>query len=138
MALGMLTVLAGGLNAKIATVTQPKAMAALLALGTLAIMTSMIASYALMKPSVQHYNVGTQVSLGYCGYKSGWFSDGGEFVDCMVNLWIPNIPVAIGAAVGTGVGLVEIGRWVGDRSLIRAGVRIAGFAGIWSWVVAAA
>ena len=113
-------------------------MAALLALGTLAIMTDMIVSYALMKPSIQHYSICTQVSLGYCGYKSGGFSDGGKFVDCMVNLWIPNIPVAIGAAVGTGVGLVEIGRWVGDRSLIRAGVRIAGFAGIWSWVVAAA
>ena len=137
MALGMLTVLAGGLNAKIATVTQPKAMAALLALGTLAIMTSMIASYALMKPSVQHYNVGTQVSLGYCGYKSGWFSDGGEFVDCMVNLWIPNIPVSIGAAVGTGVGLVQIGRWVNDRRLTEAGVRIARFAGLKGWGIAA-
>jgi len=78
------------------------AVAALLALGTLAIMTSMIASYALMKPAVQHYNVGTQVSVGYCGYKSGWFSDGGKFADCMVNLWIPNIPTGIGAAVGAG------------------------------------
>jgi len=110
----------------------------LLALGTLAIMTGMIVSYSLMKPSIQHYSVCTQVSLGYCGYKSGGFSDGGEFADCMVNLRIANIPVAIGAAVGTVVGLVEMGRWVGDRSLIRAGVRVARFGGIWGWVVAAA
>jgi len=114
------------------------AVAALLALGTLAIMTSMIASYALMKPAVQHYNVGTQVSVGYCGYKSGWFSDGGKFADCMVNLWIPNIPTGIGAAVGAGAGLVEIGKVAGERALISAGVRIARIAGIWGWVVAAA
>jgi hypothetical protein len=114
------------------------AVAALLALGTLAIMTSMIASYALMKPAVQHYNVGTQVSVGYCGYKSGWFSDGGKFADCMVNLWIPNISTGIGAAVGAGAGLVEIGKVAGERALISAGVRIARIAGIWGWVVAAA
>jgi hypothetical protein len=54
------------------------AVAALLALGTLAIMTSMIVSYVLMKPPIQHYDVGTQVSLGYCAYKSDWFRDGGE------------------------------------------------------------
>ena len=113
------------------------AVVALLALGTLAIMTSMIVSYALMKPSVQHYNVGTQVSLGYCGYKSGWFNDLGRFADCMVSLWFPNIPVAIASAVGTGAGLVQIGRWVGSWALIRAGVRIAGFAGIWGWGIAA-
>jgi hypothetical protein len=113
------------------------AVAALLALGTLAIMTSMIASYALMKPAVQHYNVGTQVSVGYCGYKSGWFSDGGKFADCMVDLWIPKIPAGIGAAVGTGAGLVQIGKTVGSWALIRAGVRIAGFAGIWGWGIAA-
>jgi len=111
------------------------AVAALLALGTLAIMTSMIVSYALMKPSVQHYNVGTQVSLAYCGFRSG--GDLGRFADCMVSLWFPNIPVAIGSAVGTGVGLVQIGRWVGDRRLIEAGVRIARFAGIWVWGIAA-
>lgn len=114
------------------------AIEALLALGTLAIIISMIMSYALMKPSIQHYSVGTQVSLGYCGCKSGGFSDGGEFADCMVGLWIPDIPVGIGAAVGTGAGLVEMGRWVGDRSLIKAGVRVARFGDIWGWVVAAA
>jgi hypothetical protein len=114
------------------------AIEALPALGTLAIMTDMIVSYALMKPSAQHYSVCTQVSLGYCGYKSGGFSDGGEFADCMVDLWIPDIPVGIGAAVGTGAGLMEMGRWAGDRSLIRAGVRVARFGDIWGWVVAAA
>ncbi len=113
------------------------AVAALLALGTLAIMTSMIASYVLMKPSVPHYSVDTQVSLGYCGYKSGWFSDGGNFADCMVSLWIPDIPVGIGSTVGTGVGLVEIGRRVSDQSLVRAGVRIARIGGIWGWGIAA-
>jgi hypothetical protein len=102
----------------------------------LAIMSGLIVSYVLMKPSVQHYNVGTQVSLGYCGYKSGWFSDLGRFADCMVDLWIPDIPVAIGATVGAGAGLVQIGRWVGDYSLIRAGVRIARFGGIWGWGIA--
>jgi hypothetical protein len=111
------------------------AVAALLALGTLAIMTSMIVSYALMKPSVQHYNVGTQVSLGYCGFRSG--GDLGRFADCMVDLWIPKIPAGIGAAVGTGAGLVQIGKTVGSWALIRAGVRIAGFAGIWGWGIAA-
>jgi len=112
--------------------------AALLALATLAIMISMIANYVLMKPSVQYYNVGTQASLEYCGYKSGWFSDGGKFADCMVDLWIPNIPVGMSAAVGTGVGLVEIGERVGDLSLIRAGVRIARLGGIWGWGITAA
>jgi hypothetical protein len=113
------------------------AVAALLALGTLVIMTSMIASYVLMKPSVQHSSVGTQVSLGYCGYKSDGFSDWGKFADCMVDLWIPDIPVAIGSTVGTGVGLVEVGRRVSDRSLIRAGVRVARIGGIWGWGIAA-
>jgi hypothetical protein len=86
------------------------AMAALLALGTLATTTGVIASYVLTKPSVQHYSVDAQVSLGYCGYKSGWFSDGGIFADCVVSLWIPNIPIGMGAAVGAGVSLMEIGR----------------------------
>jgi hypothetical protein len=113
-------------------------MAASLALGALAMMPGLIAGSALMKPVVQHYNVGTQVSVGYCGYKSGWFSDGGKFADCMVDLWIPKIPTGIAAAVGTGAGLVKVGKTVGSWALIRAGVRIAGFAGIWGWVVAAA
>jgi hypothetical protein len=114
---------------------ETMAVAALLAMGTLAIMTSMIASYALMKPAVQHYSVGTQVSLGYCGFRSG--GDLGRFADCMVSLWFPNIPVSIASAVGTGVGLVQIGRWVGDRRLIEAGVRIARFAGLKGWGIAA-
>jgi hypothetical protein len=49
-----------------------------------------------------------------------------------------NIPTGIGAAVGAGAGLVEIGKVAGERALISAGVRIARIAGIWGWVVAAA
>ena len=108
-----------------------------MALGMLAIMPGLIAGPALMKPAVQHYNVGTQVSVGYCGYKSGWFSDWGGFADCMVDLWIPKIPVAIAGAVGAGAGLVQIGKTVGEYALIRAGVRIARIAGIWGWVIGA-
>jgi hypothetical protein len=54
----------------------------------------------------------------------------------MVDLWIPDIPVAIGATVGVGVGLVEIGVRVKDQSLVRAGVRIARIGGLWGWGIA--
>ncbi len=111
--------------------------AALLALGTLAIMPGVIAGSALTDAK-QAPNVVTQVTLAYCGYKSDWFRDGGRFADCARDLWIPDIPVAIGSTVGAGYGLVEIGRRVGDRSLVRAGVRIARIGGIWGWGIAAA
>ncbi len=101
----------------------------------LAIIPGMIAGSALTDAK-QVPNVVTQVSLAYCGYKSGWFRDGGRFADCMVNLWIPDIPVAIGATVGAGYGLVEIGRGVRDESLVRAGVRIARIGGAWGWGIA--
>jgi len=113
------------------------AVAALLALGMLAIMPGLIAGSALTTSTKQVPNVVTQVSVAYCGYKSGWFNDWGKFADCMMDLWFPKIPVAIASAVGAGAGLVQIGKTVGSWALINAGVRIAGFAGIWGWGIAA-
>jgi len=48
------------------------AVAALLALGMLAIMPGLIAGSALTTSTKQVPNVVTQVSFAYCGYSSGW------------------------------------------------------------------
>jgi hypothetical protein len=63
------------------------AVAALLALGMLAIIPGMIAGSALTKSAEQVPNVGTQVSAAYCAYKSGL--DGGRFRECMIDFWTP-------------------------------------------------
>jgi hypothetical protein len=47
------------------------AVAALLALGMLAIMSGLIAGSALTKSAKQVPNVATQVSAAYCGYITG-------------------------------------------------------------------
>ncbi len=60
--------------------------AALLVLGTLAIMPGLIAGSALADAK-QVPNVATQVSAAYCAYKSGlnW----GGFRECMIDFWVP-------------------------------------------------
>jgi len=67
------------------------AVAALLALGMLAMMPGLIAGSALTKSVKQVPNVGTQISVAYCGYKSGGFSnwDWGRFGECMLDIWAP-------------------------------------------------
>jgi hypothetical protein len=73
----------------------------------LAIMPGMIAGSVLTKPAIQHHNIGAQVSLAYRGYKSGWFSDWGKFVEYV----LPYSPIPIGVGAG-------LAKWV--REYIQA------------------
>jgi hypothetical protein len=61
------------------------AVAALLALGMLAIIPGMIAGSALTESANQVPNVVTQVSAATCGYISGGNWDG--FGKCMAGIW---------------------------------------------------
>jgi len=81
--------------------------ATLLALGMLAAMPGVTAGSVLTKPVIQHHNIGAQASAVYCGYKSGWFSDWGTFVEYV----LPYSPIPIGVGAG-------LARWV--REYIQA------------------
>ena len=70
------------------------AVAALLALGMLAIMPGLIAGSALTTstkqvPNVEAPNVVTQASVAYCGYRSGWWRNYDQFGKCTAALWVP-------------------------------------------------
>jgi len=70
------------------------AVAALLALGMLAIIPGMIAGSVLTKsakqvPNVEVPNVVTQVAGAICAYHSGWLSDPIRFGGCMVAATLP-------------------------------------------------
>jgi hypothetical protein len=69
-----------------------------MALGTLAMMPSLIAGSALTKSAKQVPNVGTQVSAAACGYVSG--GNLNEFGKCMVLLWTS-------VAMGVGIGVTR-------------------------------
>ncbi len=91
------------------------AVAALLALGMLAIIPGMIAGSALTDAK-QVPNVGTQVSAAYCAYKSGTGRE--SFGDCMIDLWVP-VSVAV---IVSNAGVID--------SIVRTGVRTARFGGL--------
>jgi hypothetical protein len=101
--------------------------AALLALGTLAIIPGMIAGSALTKSANQIPNVVTQVSFVYCGYSSGWWSDLGQFGSCMVAFWAPTIPIIHWLDnkgredLREGRQTVREGKELRDRELVRIG-----------------
>jgi hypothetical protein len=81
------------------------AVAALLALGMLAIIPGMIAGSALTKSAKQVPNVVTRVSAAVCGYLTG--GDWGEFGKCMLGLWTP---VAIAGAISVHGNIINIMR----------------------------
>jgi hypothetical protein len=103
------------------------AVAALLALGMLAIISGMIADSALTKSTNQVPNVATQASFAYCAYQSGWLSDQGQFRGCMVDILIPTEAALIGNVIlgdritRRGESLVEEGRRWRDREIINRG-----------------
>ena len=113
------------------------AVAALLALGMLAIMPGLIAGSALTTSTKQAPNVVTQVSLAYCGYSSGWWSDLDRFGRCMLGFWLP-----MGSVLGwlyiesreelrEGRQTIREGRELRDRELVRIGRQIVRSAVSW-------
>ena len=97
--------------------------AALLALGMLAIIPGMIAGSALTEPAEQVPNVGTQVSFAYCGYIS---YTGGSFFDCMRDFWIPTGTI-LGTSAGIGVAYINAGKALDSWRLIKTGLRFLRF-----------
>ncbi len=91
------------------------AVAALLALGMLAIIPGMIAGSALTDAK-QVPNVGTQVSSAYCAYKSGTGRE--SFEDCMLDMWVP---VSISVII-SNANVID--------SIVKTGVRTARFGGL--------
>ena len=65
------------------------AVAALLALGMLAIIPGMIAGSALTESAKQVPNVVTQVAGAVCAYQSGWLNDPIKFGVCMAAATLP-------------------------------------------------
>jgi len=110
--------------------------AALLALGMLAMMPGKIAGSVLTKPAIQHHNIGAQASLAYCGYQSG-FSDWWGWGRCMYDIWVPDLTLTFGGAVAAADGVTAIGERVGSWRLIRTGLRLLRFTG-WGFIAAVA
>jgi len=86
------------------------AVAALLALGMLAIIPGIIAGSALTKSAEQVLNVKApnvvaHVTAGVCGYLSG--GDWGEFGKCMLGMWTP---VAMTGALSVRGGVITMMR----------------------------
>ncbi len=96
--------------------------AALLALGTLAIMPGLIAGSALTDAK-QAPNVVTQVSFAYCGYIA---ATGGSFLGCMGEFWLPSGAI-LGTSAGIGAAHVAAGRELDSWRLIRTGLRYLRF-----------
>jgi hypothetical protein len=94
------------------------AVAALLALGMLAIMSGLIASSALTKSANQVPNVVTQATFAYCGYMS--FTGASSFGGC---LWETLFPA--GAAVGFYAG--------SNLATVGAGHLVAKVSARWGW-----
>jgi hypothetical protein len=110
------------------------AMAALLALGMLAMMPGLIAGSALTESAKQVPNVGTQISFAYCGYMS--YTDSDSFLGCMRDFWIPTGAI-LGTSSGIGVAHVTAGKTVGSWRLIMTGIRFLRFSA-WGFRVALA
>ena len=104
--------------------------AALLALGMLAIIPGMIAGSALTKSAKQAPNVGTQASAAYCGVTS--YIDGSSFWDCMEDIWVPT-----GAILGTAAAIGAAAIISGVEDLATIGVALVRFSA-WGFVVAVA
>ena len=99
------------------------AVAALLALGMLAMMPGLIAGSALTKSAKQVPNVVTQISAAYCGYTS---YTGGSFWGCMRDIWIPTGTI-LGTSAGIGAAYVKAGETLGSWRLIMIGLRFLRF-----------
>jgi hypothetical protein len=110
------------------------AVAALLALGMLAIISGMIAGSALTKSTNQIPNVATQTSVAYCGYTD--YTGGSSFWDCMTDIWIPTGAI-LGTSTGIGTAYVHAGKTLDSWRLIRTGLSFLRFSGI-GFVAAAA
>jgi len=101
------------------------AVAALLALGMLAIMPGLIAGSALTKSAEQVPNVGTQASAAYCGYTS--YTGGSSFWDCMADIWLPTEFFTLGmmakgyAGIKIGEKVTQIGTKLGDLTIVEMG-----------------
>jgi hypothetical protein len=106
------------------------AVAALLALGMLAIMPGLIAGSALTKSAKQAPNVGTQASFAYCGVTS--YIDGSSFWGCMQEIWVPT-----GAILGTGAAIGTAAIMSGVEELVTIGVTLVRFS-VWGFVAAVA
>jgi hypothetical protein len=106
------------------------AVAALLALGMLAIMPGLIAGSALTTSTKQAPNVVTQVSVAYCGYSSGWWSDLGQFGSCMLEFWAPTGSILYimdrkgRSDLREGLQTIRVGKELRDRELVRIGKQL--------------
>jgi hypothetical protein len=93
----------------------------------LAIIPGMIAGSTLTKSAKQLPNVVTQVSAAYCGYSSGWWSDLGQFRNCMLGFWASTDPIIYWldrkgrSDLRKGLQTVREGKELRDRVLVRAG-----------------
>ncbi len=107
--------------------TKKHLKAALLALGMLAIIPGMIVGSALTESAKQVPNVVTQVSVAYCGYSSGWWSDLGRYGSCMVGIVVPTGFILYildrrgDKALDRGLRTVREGKELRDREIQRRG-----------------
>jgi hypothetical protein len=97
--------------------------AALLALGMLAIMPGMIAGSALTESAKQVPNVITQVSFAYCGYRA---YTGDSFLGCMGEFWLPAGAI-LGTSAAIGASYVTAGKALDSWYLINTGLRYLKF-----------
>ncbi len=92
----------------------------------LAIIPSVIAGSALTDVK-QVPNVVTQVSVAYCGYSSGWWSDLGQFGSCMLGIWAPTGSILYildrkgRSDLREGLQTVREGKELRDGELVRIG-----------------
>jgi len=101
------------------------AVAALLALGMVAIIPGIIAGSALTDAR-QVPNVATQVSVAYCGYTA---ATGGSFLGCMGEFWIPAGAI-LGTSAGIGAAYVTAGHMLDSWRLIQKGLGFLKFSGV--------
>ncbi len=108
-----------------------KTLKTLLALDMLAMMPGLIAGSALTTSTNQVPNVVTQVSVAYCGYSSGWWSDLGRFGICMLGIWAPTGSILYmldrkgRSDLREGRQTVRDGKELRDRELVRIGRQLA-------------
>ncbi len=111
--------------------------AALLALGTLAIMPGVIAGSALTTSTNQVPNVVTQASVALCGYISGWWSDWGRFAICMGGTFVPTSFAARylydrgTRTVNKGQDLISQGKALGEEQLVKIGMQLVRTGAFW-------
>jgi hypothetical protein len=93
----------------------------------LAIMPGLIAGSALTTSTNQAPIVVTQVSIAFCGYSGGWWSDWGQYLICMAAFWAPTVPIIYWLDNKAREDLredrqtVREGKELRDRVLVRAG-----------------